>query len=223
MAGPCCKRSLKEVTRWMESLRPTMCTCIGDVASDGNTKNYCNVRILPVRASRSERRCFSIRPLVVRAANATEELIVLKNSVFGENRLIIRHRERPNFGGEGGGRLGRSLLLYRRYASHSRSVLTFGFNGPLSKNHRSQISEFFNKTSPLREFDFLAACARSAENAARAQDPVPPRKGKTSHSWKLQQRPEVAFTDCGTKCLFATVAPTVAIRRWRRAGWARRS
>ena len=31
------------------------------------------VRNLPVRGSRSERRCFSNRPLVVRAANATEE------------------------------------------------------------------------------------------------------------------------------------------------------
>jgi hypothetical protein len=51
--------------------------------------------------------------------------------------------------------------------------------------------------SPVCEFGFLAACARSVENAASAKNSVLPRGGKTSHSCRVQQGSEVEFTDCG--------------------------
>ena len=48
--------------------------------------------------------------------------------------------------------------------------------------------------SPLCESDFPAACARSVENAASAQNLVLLRSGKTSHSGKVQQGSGVEFT-----------------------------
>ena len=82
------------------------------------------------------------------AAKVSKEPILLKNSVFDENRIFFRLREPQAFGCEGVGQLGLLRLLYRRRVSAGRSILTFGVNGPRLKNHRFQISEFFNKISP---------------------------------------------------------------------------
>jgi hypothetical protein len=47
------------------------------------------------------------------------------------------------------------------------------------------------------EYGFLAARARSTENAAIAKSSTPPRGGKTGHSCKVQQDKSVELTDCG--------------------------
>jgi hypothetical protein len=47
------------------------------------------------------------------------------------------------------------------------------------------------------EYGFLAARARSTENAAIANSSTPPRGGKTGHSCKVQQDKSVELTDCG--------------------------
>ena len=49
------------------------------------------------------------------------------------------------------------------------------------------------------EYGFLAARARSTENAAIAKSSTPPRGGKTGHSCKAQQDKSVELTDCGTR------------------------
>ena len=49
------------------------------------------------------------------------------------------------------------------------------------------------------EYGFLAARARSTENAAIAKSSVPPRGGKTGHSCKAQQDKSVELTDCGQR------------------------
>jgi hypothetical protein len=51
--------------------------------------------------------------------------------------------------------------------------------------------------SPMFEYGFLAARARSTENAAIAKSSTPPRGGKTGHSCKAQQDKSVELTDCG--------------------------
>jgi hypothetical protein len=51
--------------------------------------------------------------------------------------------------------------------------------------------------SPMCEYGFLAARARSTENAAIAKSSTPPRGGKTGHSCKVQQDKSVELTDCG--------------------------
>lgn len=56
MAGPCCKRSLEIFSRWMESLRPTMCTRSLNAASDGNAINGYNVRSLIIDPGCNEKR-----------------------------------------------------------------------------------------------------------------------------------------------------------------------
>jgi hypothetical protein len=50
--------------------------------------------------------------------------------------------------------------------------------------------------SPICEFDFFAARARSTGNAAIAKSFAPPRGEKTGHSCKPQQDKSVEFTDC---------------------------
>ena len=50
------------------------------------------------------------------------------------------------------------------------------------------------------EYGFLAARARSTENAAIAKSSTPPRGGKTGHSCKAQQDKSVELTDCGLSC-----------------------
>lgn len=53
--------------------------------------------------------------------------------------------------------------------------------------------------SPMWEFAFLAACARSEGNAASAKDSVLPRSGKTSHSRRVERGSKVEVTDGWTK------------------------
>jgi hypothetical protein len=73
-------------------------------------------------------------------------------------------------------------------------------NGAISRSSHSCPVQQRCRESPLCEFGFLAACARSVENAASAQSSVLPRGGKTSHSWRVQQGSEVEFTHCGLCC-----------------------
>ena len=54
-------------------------------------------------------------------------------------------------------------------------------------------------SSPLCEFAFLAAFARSEGNAALAKNSVLPRSGKTSHSRSVERGSKVELTDCWTK------------------------
>jgi len=51
--------------------------------------------------------------------------------------------------------------------------------------------------SPKCEFGFSAACARSVDNAAPAENSGLPRGGKTSRSSSAQHRTVAEFTDCG--------------------------
>jgi hypothetical protein len=53
--------------------------------------------------------------------------------------------------------------------------------------------------SPICEFGFLAARARSIENAAIAKSSAPPRGRKTGHSCKAQQDKSVELTDSADK------------------------
>ena len=118
-----------------------------------NPRHTCAAGDLMMRLSKwtAQRVCClrqGIRSEVVVGAFCSIEqsgLIVLKNSNFCENRIFFHLRERSAFRAEGGGQFDRLRLLCRREASHGRSVLTFRFNGPPLKNHRFQISEFFNK------------------------------------------------------------------------------
>jgi hypothetical protein len=47
--------------------------------------------------------------------------------------------------------------------------------------------------SPICEFVFCVACARSTKNAAGAENPVPPRSDRTGHSRTPQQGTAVEF------------------------------
>jgi hypothetical protein len=58
------------------------------------------------------------------------------------------------------------------------------------------------------EYGFLAARARSTENAAIAKSSTPPRGGKTGHSCKAQQDKSVELTDCGLS------EPSPQVRQW---------
>jgi hypothetical protein len=54
------------------------------------------------------------------------------------------------------------------------------------------------------EYGFLAARARSTENAAIAKSSTPPRGRKTGQSCKAQQDKSVELTDCGLSALLPT-------------------
>jgi len=147
-----------------------------------------------------------------RAASGGFEPIVLKNSVFGENRIIIRLKERPTFGDEGVGQFGQWLLLCQRYASPGRSVPTFGFNGPLPKNHRSQISEFFNKISP---FQLLLRCPPKAGicGSLHSGKRVHFRESKVAppHPFRHFERPDVWWRERNQGGTFPGHLPRLAI------------
>jgi len=90
-------------------------------------------RILPVQSVRSESRQISNRSLRQHAANATEEPILLKNSVFGEIGEFFARTVRPTIQSEGFGQNGLLPLMWQLTAPHGKSHLTFRYNGLFPK------------------------------------------------------------------------------------------
>ena len=91
------------------------------------------------------------------------------------------------------------------WGSYSETVLSpasFLFihgaaNGVFSETCHPWIAQLRSGQSPICEFVFCVACARSTKNAAGAENPVPPCSDRTGHSRTPQQGPAVEFTECG--------------------------